>query len=428
MPSSGPVTTQRSPSLSLRVGARQFGRGVTGTLNPLQLAEQSVNTSKANNILAALGEAQAGAAGLGRYLTQGKLDQERKEAEDRRVKAELSREWRNHQALTAAQNAEDVARAKELGLEHAGGALPELMTQEEMDAFWRAHGSKSAERISSQISASIERGEVDVDFKDPDAVADFIAGYLVPLKKPDGSDMPGSEQTNKQIKKKLIDSLAKTAGKAQTLNVLKLRQDATQGHLAGLGSALNRYDLPDAMSAINDLVTIGTGAGATKKTIYTAIHPYLLSLARKPVVVDPTGDQVTAGIGEPSWTPVREAHLARGNKFFYEVLDNLPDDYEALMPEDYIALVREAVLAERDLINNTLENDIFNDFKAAASFGERDAIRNHYETLLNIRAGFDKWDPRHMPAPIRTAILDKILKVSDAEKRRRKVAGGLGGQ
>jgi hypothetical protein len=410
------VTTQRSPSLSLRVGARQFGRGVTGTLNPLQLAEQSVNTSKANNILAALGEAQAGAAGLGRYLTQGKLDQERKEAEDRRVKAELSREWRNHQALTAAQNAEDVARAKELGLEHTGGALPELMTQEEEDAFYRAHGSKSAERISSLIDAAINRGEVDVDFGNPDAVADFIAGYLVPLKKPDGSDMPGSEQTNKQIKKKLIDSLARKAGATRTLAVLKLRQDATQEHLAGLGSALNRYDLPDATSAINDLVTIGTGAGATKKTIYTAIHPYLLSLAEKPVEAKPWFPDVFGDRFVGEGDPARVVEGMKGNKFFYEVLDSLPDDYEALMPKEYMDLVHAAVLAERGLINNTLTNDLYDDFRAAKSIEERAAIRKHYETIINIRAGFPKDDPRHMPSSTRITTLNEILRITQDEQ------------
>ena len=408
MPSSGPVTTQRSPSLSLRVGARQFGRGVTGTLNPLQLAEQSVNTSKANDILEALGAAQAGAAGLGRYLTQGKLDQERDEAKLQRERDRLTRDHRAAVAEYEKQRKKDATLAQRAGA--AGEPPPEDMVPEVHAAYYRALGGQRAIAASSKLMEDIASGEIEWNPNDPEEAADLITSVLV------SEDTPGSELINQEIRTLLTYNLAKAAGAVINENRERLAIDGINGNLARLSGNIERQDMDGTISSIDDVLLISKNAKELFPAGFQRILPYLEVLAK---TFKPVGGGAAAVGVSPTTPPVL------GNKFFYEVLDRLPEEFETLMPKEYRSLIRTAVIAERNILVNELKNDIITDLTEVAPGEDRDKVIKNYVNTINLRSGFGNLEPEHITADQRAELLRGVNYKTEADVLSREVRDAI---
>ena len=114
-----------------------------------------------------------------------------------------------------------------------------------------------------------------------------------------------------------------------------------------------------------------------------------------------------------------------GNKFFYKVLDRLPEEFETLMPKEYRSLIRTAVIAERNILVNELKNDIITDLTEVAPGEDRDKVIKNYVNTINLRSGFGNLEPEHITADQRAELLRVVNYKTEADVLSREVRDAI---
>ena len=367
MPSSGPVTTRRSPSLSLQVGQKQFGRGITKTLQPLQLAELPVNSAKANNILAALSGVQELAKGVGQA---GQYYKRREDELDRDI----------HKAINDAREAD--VQAGLLGgnapLEGAGRGSEEI-TEGRIDNWIKGSAARRALEVTPGVASDISRGDYDDVLGDPDAIRSIIGYYLL------DEATPNAKRIDAGMTARLIPAVVEAMDKRRGVITGQLMADGLNNEAAVFAGNVALGDTEESILSIASLTREATAQGLSETDTFKLLLPALKTLAND------------------SFDPEKRALLK-------DLLENLGDRFQALLPQDHQSIVFAAISGAQQESRGILERDMLGIGDGAKVFEEGrvrarklkkivPSYEGYWSEVLKLRTMLNERDPDYLTIP-----------------------------